>query len=160
MKSFEIFNGEKTINVDYPTSLDEITTDWLEKVTEKVIPAPNYSLIALVYRENIATVIMSYKQKKKGFDTPVVPLFVKHGETTTDFIADIEIKDKLLIPVSALVNAHHVVCPDNNLSISKLISLVSSDFSASKRALENNFTACFVEFKIVQNFDIVADYKK
>ena len=158
MKEFVVRSEGKVYTFKYPQKIDEVSTAWLMAVSEGVEVSPNHCLIALFYRDSIANVVMTYKQKKKSLQASVTPVFVKHGATDVKYIKDIPCGSKLLIGTSELMNAHHVVIPYNTLSINKLTTLLDDDNTASQRALNNNFTCYFVEFKIVDNYTIQANY--
>lgn len=158
MKEFSVKSEGKVYTFKYPQRINEVSTTWLTAVSEGVEVSPNHCLIALFYRDSIANVVMTYKQKKKSLQASVTPVFVKAGATDVDYIKTIPCGSKLLIGSSELMNAHHVVIPYNTLSINKLTTLLDDDNRASQRALNDNFTCYFVEFKIVDNYTIQANY--
>lgn len=144
-----------------PTDLKEITPKFLTSITEDVIVANDYSLVAVCYREKLSSIILSLKQNK-NLTTAVVPLFVKRGYTEENkFQPFIEIGDKLLISASQLSLGYHVAVPNNPLNINKLLAYFDGDREAYTRALNitNNSYVYFLEFKIVPNCDIIAIYK-
>ncbi len=158
MKKFTVTNGDEIVAFDYPTNVNEIDMDWLKEQASKIGVAGNRCLIALVHIEKIATIVMTFKQKRKDVSTSVIPIFIKAGETDSEFIKNLHTKDKLIIPTSSLVNAIHVKVPGNRLSLGALTSVLEGDPGAFARANADNFTACFVEFKLIQNFEIAGSY--
>lgn len=160
MKTFELINPDKTVVFNFPTSLNEITEDYLLNVTKNVNIANDYTLVAIIYHESLGSVILARKQSKKTMTTGVVPVFVKSGATDNDFIKSAKCKDKLIIPSSQLSIGYHVVAPANTLSLDYFINILDKDFEVAKRN-NNNYGkehCFFVEFKIVANCDIVGFY--
>ena len=159
MKEFKVINGEEIKTFAYPTNVKEIDRDWLRAMGDNIKVAPNRSLIALVHIEQIATVVLTFKQRKKEVPTSVVPIFVKAGESDSEF-TNMPIGTTLIIPTSSLVNAIHIKVPGNQLSLGAFTAALENDNEAYKRAVAYNFRACFVEFKIIQNYEIAGAYNK
>lgn len=162
MKDFTVKTEGKDMIFHFPTSMDEITSGYLEKVTEHIQVADNYSLVAIVYHETIGSVIIARKQSKKGLTGAVVPMFVKAGYTDNEFINSASCKDKLIIASTQLNLAHHVACPINTLSLDYFIRAIDKDNELFKR-YNNAFgkePVYFVDFKLVPNCDIVGYYEQ
>lgn len=160
MKTFQVITPSKVVEFKFPTSLKELSSEYLKAVTANVEVANHYSLVGIIYHEKLANIIMTYKQKKQGFTTGVVPIFIKAGKTDNEFIAKAKIKDKLIIPSTQLSLGHHVAAPKNTLSVSYFTNLLSKDIGAYQRAIQNggDEECFFVEFKLVPNSDIVGLY--
>lgn len=160
MKRFELINGTDRIIFKFPTKLSEITPSYLRIVTAGVHIADNYTLVGLIYRETLGSIIIARKQSKKGLTSGVIPIFIKSGETTNEFNKKITIKSKLIIPPSFLMAGHHVVSPINTLSIDTFIKYLDKDTTVAQRYNNNygNEECYFVEFKLVPNSDIVGYY--
>lgn len=160
MKRFELINGTDRIIFKFPTKLSEITPSYLRIVTAGVHIADNYTLVGLIYRETLGSIIIARKQSKKGLTSGVIPVFIKAGETTNEFNKKIAIKSKLIIPSSFLIAGHHVVSPINTLSIDTFIKYLDKDTTVAQRYNNNygNEECYFVEFKLVPNSDIVGYY--
>lgn len=161
MKTFELITPEKTVVFNFPTSLNEITQDYLLSVTENVNVANDYSLVAIVYHESLGSIILARKQSKKSMSAGVIPVFVKSGITDNSFIKSANCKDKLIISTSQLSLGHHVAAPSNTLSLDYFINILDKDFEVAKRN-NNNYGkehCFFIEFKIVPNCDIIGFYK-
>lgn len=160
MKRFELINGNKKIIFKFPLSMDEISPSYLRAVSAGIHVADNYTLVALIYRETLGSIIIARKQSKKGLTSGVIPIFVKAGATTNDFNKKITIKSKLIIPASALMTAHHVASPLNTLSIDTFIKYLDQDTTVAQRYNNNygNEECYFVEFKLVPNCEIVGYY--
>lgn len=147
-------NGKNGVNVlTYPTSLDEITPEYLKEVTNDIVLSENYSLIGVCYREKLSNIILSVRQNKKSTDIPVVPIFIKGRK-------DIETGDKLVISPSQIAIGHHVNAKKNVLTINNLLHYVDGDGMAFGNASKYKDFVYFLEFKIVPNCDIVGYYKK
>lgn len=160
MKEFSLTIPEGEVKFNFPTSLDEITSQYLQQITNHVQIADNYTLVGIVYHETLGSIIISRKQAKKGFTSGVVPIFIKSGKSDNDFLNSAKTKDRLIVPSSALQLAHHVVIPSNTLSLDCFIKFLDKDTNVAQR-YSNNYGkehCFFVEFKIVPNADIVGFY--
>ena len=160
MKQFELINGDDKIIFKFPTSLTEISSTYLKRVTAGIHVADNYTLVGLVYRETLGSIIIARKQSKKSLTSGVIPVFIKAGETTNEFCKNIAVKSKLVIPSSALMSAHHVVSPINTLSLDVFIRYLDKDTTVAQR-YNNSYgqeLCYFVEFKLVPNCDIIGYY--
>lgn len=156
MEKFSVFVQDKEYEFEYPTSIEELDTDWLKEVTSNITPADHYSVIALVYKESLNAVVTTYKQKKKGLTSSVIPVFVKCGNTDSAFIKSINTKDMLIIQPNMLQLASHLTVPANTLSIDTLTNFLDGDRDAFTRTLGHRNKVCFVEFKLIANNDIIA----
>lgn len=150
-------NGSYILNL--PTSLNEITSDYLIDVTSSINVAPNYSLIGICYREAFSSVLFANNTKKKNLTTAVVPIFVKCGKCDNDFINNILIGDKLIISSSQIALGQHVNAPYNTLTINHIINCTLGDTNIYKESLKYNDPCYFLEFKLVPNVDIVGVHK-
>lgn len=154
-------NGKRgSYKLTLPTKLSEITVEYLEAVTKDVKPADNYTLIAVCYREKLSTIIMNAKQNK-AMTTAVVPIYVKRSfKDVKDINIPLSITDKVIISGSDLSLGHHVICPNNSLTINNFVSYVEGDGFAYQNALKLNAYVYFLEFKLVPNCAIVGAYKE
>lgn len=158
MLEFNVNGNQGEFQVKLPTSLSELTPDYLTTVTKGINVAPNYSLVGLCYREKLSTIILSIRQRKKQIDTPVVPIFIKTGAVNDYFIESINIGNKLIIPGSDLAIGNHVSTPKNLITINNILELVEGDKDIYQEALANNEYCYFLEFKIVPNCAIKGYY--
>lgn len=161
MKQFELINGEQKVTFNFPTSLNEITKEYLDKVTENVKVADNYVLVGVVYHETLGSIIITRKQSKKSFTSGVVPVFVKAGKIDNEFFNNIESKDKLILSSQQISMGQHVVCPSNVLSLDCFIKHLDKDTTVAQR-YANNYgkeECYFVEFKLIPACEIVGYYK-
>lgn len=160
MTEFPIYSSDAEVVLHLPNSIGEISDEWLKEITQSIKVADNYSLLAIVYREKLSSVILA-KSQKKQITAPITPLFVKAGANDSSFISNIECKNKIIISNSQLALGHHVVVPNNELSFERFLRYCDSDTKNTyQRALEHfsNAYVCFVDFKIVPNCDIIGNY--
>ena len=160
MLKFEVNSKNGNILMNLPTKLSEITSEYLSSVTSDVVIADNYSLIGILYKESLASVILANNRKQKNITTAIVPIFVKAGNTTTDYINNISCGDKIIIAPSDIAMGHHVVCPKNKITINNIISYCDGDKTAYQRALNISEACYYLEFKIVPNCNIHGNYKE
>lgn len=160
MKQFNLINDDKKITFNFPTSLAEISEDYLKSVTDSINVADHYVLIGLVYHESLGRLILARKQSKKSITSGVTPIFIKAANVSTDFIKSIKTKDKLVIGSQQISLAQHVIAPKNTLSIDCFIKYLDKDVTVASR-YNNNYgnEECFlVEFKLISSCDIIGFY--
>lgn len=142
--------GDNVI-INLPTKLAEITPAYLKEVSDHIGIASDYSLIAIIYRDKLANIINS-QRNKKDTSVSVICKFVKCGDTDNKFIKNITCGDTCVISSGDLSIAHHVGCDYNDLSLSKILAIASQSDDIYRKALnygfENNY---FVEFKLIPN---------
>lgn len=160
MKQFRLLANGKEVTFNFPTSLNEITSEYLENVTKQINVADYHCLVAIVYHESLGSVILARKQAKKGLTGAVVPIFIKAGNTNDEFIKSIKCKDKLIIPSSQLSLSYHAAAPANKISLDYFLRILDKDTNVAAR-YSNNYgkeECFFVEFKIVPNVNIIGFY--
>ena len=160
MKTFSLETENRVYDFKFPTSLSEITAEYLDNVTANVVVADNYTLVGIVYHETLGSVILARKQSKKTITSGVVPIFIKAGNTDNGFIKSAKCKDKLIIASSQLSLGHHVAAPANTISLDYFIKTLDKDNTVAKR-YNNTYgqeECYFIEFKLVPNCDIVGFY--
>lgn len=140
-------NGKYLLNL--PTSIDEVKDNYLKEFGNEVEVADDYILVALLYREKLANIILSDRQNKNKIDAAVIPLFVKGGVQHSQFIYNIPFGAKVVISGSDLSLGHHVYCVNNHLTINKVLWYTQGDGFAYQNALKNNQYCYFIEFKII-----------
>lgn len=150
-------NGK--FEVTLPTNLSEIPNEYLYDVTKDIVIANEYSLICLCYCEALSSVLFANNTKKGKITTGVVPIFVKHGDTNNTYIRKIDCGDKLVIAPSDIAMGHHVVAPNNKITIDNILRCTDGDNKIYQEALKFNKPCYFLEFKIVPNCNIHAFYK-
>lgn len=158
MLTLELNGKEGKFLANLPTSIKEITEDYLKDVTSKVVVAPNYSLIGIVFKEKLSTIILASRSKKDNKGIPVIPIFIKAGKCDDEFVNYINVGDKLIISNSDIMMGHHVSTPENKLTINNFLAIGEGDAELYKKAASNNEYCYFVEFKLVPNCNIHGRY--
>lgn len=151
-------NGKQILTL--PTKVSDLTPEYLAYLTDDIMIADNYSLVALCHKEKLSAFVLAGRSKKDQMNTSVIPLFVKRGyHEDNDYMSRIEVCDKLLITPTALSLALHVNSPRNTLTMGHLINAIEGDKNAHINALKLNTDVIFVEFKIIPNNEILGVYK-
>lgn len=160
MKQVVLVNDGIKFEFNFPTSIAEISDDYLKAITNNVKVADNYSLLAIIYRETLGSMVLANKQKRSSMASGVIPVFVKAGKTDNEFINSLTLKDKVIIASSELMQGHQVNVVGNELSISKFWSILEKDKSIASR-YNNDYgkeKCCFIEFKLIPNCSLVGYY--
>lgn len=143
--------GKFTLNL--PTMFKEISNEYLDNAVKHITVAPEYSLVALIYREKLAVILNSAKQNKE-MNTSVVPVFIKAGATDSKFIKSIKLGNKVIVTGSDLSIGIHVNSPMNALSIPNIVAVCEGDNNIYREAMTSTEYCHFVEFKLVPNVAI------
>ena len=164
MKEFIVKTEMSEVKFNFPTKLEELTSEYLLGVTEGITVAPNYSLIGIVYHEKISTLFMTCRSKKKNASIGIIPIFIKSGKSDESIVSTAKVGQKLLISNSQIQLAHHCAAPSNRLTLDYFAKIVDANIDKDlyQTLLVNNDSqeVLFVEFKIIPNCDIVALYDK
>ena len=160
MLKFEVNGKHGSIIMNLPTKLSEITPEYLNEVTSNVVIADNYSLIGIIYRESLASVILANNRKQKNITTAIVPVFIKSGITNTEYIKNMSCGNKIVIAPSDIAMGHHVTCPKNKITINNILEYCADDKEAYKKAIGISQACYYLEFKIVPNCNIHGNYKE
>lgn len=162
MRQFVIETKKEKVTFNFPTSLSEITPNYLTTVTSNINVANHHVLVAMVYHNTIPNIIMVGKSKKKNENFGVNVVYVKGGEENVDFIKNIKTGHRLLIDSSQLSLGHHVAVPANKLTLNNFTNVLSectdSDIYAKAVKENDDREVMFVEFKIVPATAIIAEY--
>ena len=150
MLKLEVNGSAGKFLVNVPTVFSEISKEYLDNAVKHIEVAPEYSLVALIYREKLAVILNSAKQNKE-MNTSVVPVFIKAGTTDSKFIKNIKLGNKVIITGSDLSIGIHVNSPLNSLSIPNVVAICNGDNEVYKNAITNTEYCHFVEFKLVPN---------
>ena len=148
MKTFNVNGKLGSFNLNLPESLEEISTDYLNECTNFIHPAPNYALVAVVYKDSLA-VVRTAAKKNQAANVSVIPVFIKAGETDSEFIKGLSIGDKCVISGSDLSIGNHINSPYNKITPNNVISICEGDRDIYSKALTLKTPVCFVEFKLV-----------
>ena len=148
MKTFKVNGDAGSYLITLPQSLDEIGTDYLKQCTDFINPAPNYAVVAVVYKDSLSLILTAYK-KKTATNMAVVPVFIKAGTNDSEFIKSIELGDKVVVSGSDLSIGHHIQAPFNKITPTIITALCEGDKDIYKEAMIMTEPVCFVEFKLV-----------
>ena len=160
MLTLKTSNTRGVYELNLPTSLNEIDESYITEVTSHIKVDANYTLIGLIYREKLSTLVLAATRNKKTSDIAVIPIFVKAGESDSKFINSLNIKDKLIISPSDIMMGYHVSAPNNLLTINNILDLVEGDPVVNKKLMNINEQCYFIEFKLVPNCNIHGAYEK
>ena len=148
MKTFKVNGDAGSYLITLPQSLDEIGTDYLKQCTDFINPAPNYAVVAVVYKDSLSLILTAYK-KKTATNMAVVPVFIKAGTNDSEFVKSIELGDKVVVSGSDLSIGHHIQAPFNKITPKIITSLFEGDKDIYKEAMIMTEPVGFVEFKLV-----------
>lgn len=148
MKTFKVNGDAGSYLITLPQSLNEIGTDYLKQCTDFINPAPNYAVVAVVYKDSLSLILTAYK-KKTATNMAVVPVFIKAGTNDSKFIKSIELGDKVVVSGSDLSIGHHIQAPFNKITPTIITALCEGDKDIYKEAMLMTEPVCFVEFKLV-----------
>lgn len=148
MKSFEVNGNAGSYLIRLPQSLEEISAEYLTHCTDFINPAPNYAVVAVVYKDSLSLVLTSFK-KKTPTNMAVIPVFIKSGATDSEFIISLNLGDRIVIAGSDLSIGHHIKSPYNKITPSTICSVCEGDKDIYKKAMSMQEPVCFVEFKLV-----------
>ena len=160
MLTLKTSNARGVHELNLPTSLNEINESYITEVTSHIKVDANYTLIGLIYREKLSTLVLASTRNKKTSDIAVIPIFVKAGESDSKFINSLNIKDKLIISPSDIMMGYHVSAPNNLLTINNILDLVEGDPIVNQKLMNINEQCYFIEFKLVPNCNIHGAYEK
>ena len=165
MKEFIIGEGSNGFKMNLPTSLNEITEDYLRGVTNHISIAPYHCIVALVYRCKLPEII-STARKKKDLATAIVPLFVSANPTinsekeTINMFSSMKTGDKIIIAGTDIERGYHLTCPKNFITIDNVVRVYNSDSNFAKGVMMDQNYYYFIDFKLVPITDIKGFYSR
>ena len=148
MKTFKVNGNAGSYLINLPQNLEEIGTKYLTKCTDFINPAPNYAVVAIVYKDSLSLVLTNFK-KKTPTNMAVIPVFIKSGITDSEFINSLNTGDKVVIAGSDLSIGHHINSPYNKITPNTICAVCDGDKDIYKKAISIKEPVCFVEFKLV-----------
>ena len=149
MKNFKVNGDLGEFELNLPESLEEIPVDYFKECTDFVHPAPNYALVAVVYKDSL-NLILTAAKKKEGANVQIIPVFVKAGDTDSEFIKSLELGDKIVVSGSDLSIGNHINSPYNKITPNTIVNVCQNagrEFYQSTLGL--NTPICLVEFKLI-----------
>ena len=148
MKTFKVNGKNGSYVINLPQSLEELGTEYLSKCTDFINPAPNYAVVAVVYKDLLSLVLTAAK-KKTPVNTAVIPVFIKAGENDSEFIKSINLGDRVVVSGSDLSIGHHISSPYNKITPSYISLICDGDKDIYRDSMTMQEPVCFVEFKLV-----------
>ena len=148
MKAFKVNGKAGSYVINLPQSLKEIGTEYLSDCTKFINPAPNYAVIAVVYKDLLSLVLTASK-KKTPVNAAVIPVFVKAGDSDSEFIKSINLGDRVVVSGSDLSIGHHISSPYNKITPSTISIICDGDKDIYRESMAMKEPVCFVEFKLV-----------
>lgn len=130
-----------------PTTLSEINFEYLNKITQHIHVAPDYALIAVVYKVRPIEIVSSVKQNKNA-NVGAVASFIK-GNSAPGFYDNIKLGDTVVIAPADIALGHTVRVVNNNLTPTKLLELAETNPDLNKKLIGVMTPTYFVDFKIV-----------
>lgn len=130
-----------------PTTISEVNFEYLNKITQHIHVAPDYALIAVLYKVRPIEIVSSVKQNKNA-NVGAVAAFIK-GNYTPGFYDNIKLGDTIIIAPSDIALGHTVRVVNNNLTPSKLLELAETNPDLNKKLIGVMTPTYFVDFKIV-----------
>lgn len=148
MKTFKVNGKAGSYVINLPQSLEEIGTKYLDDCTKFINPAPNYAVVAIVYKDLLSLVLTASK-KKTPVNAAVIPVFVKAGDSDSEFIKSINLGDRVVVSASDLSIGHHINSPYNKITPSIISVICDGDKDIYREAMTMQELVCFIEFKLV-----------
>ena len=142
----------KVYHFSIPTTLSEVTEDYLKAVTVNVIPEKYWAVVAVICRTDLAT--LCNDNKKNGTVSATYKLVKKNDPDNVISAKDGSI---LLCEGTSVMRGLEIAAPDNVLAPSKIIEYVKAHNEAVRRSEDKiNFangryykTVMFVTFKLI-----------
>lgn len=148
MKKFEVNGKFGSYIFNLPENLSEIPTKYFEECTAFVHPAPDYALVAVVYKDSLSLILTAAK-KQKPVNASIIPVFVKLGKSESEFANSLKVGDKIVVAGSDLSIGHHINSPYNRITPNNIVRLCEGDNDIYREAMVTSATICLVEFKLV-----------
>nr|DAH00356.1 MAG TPA: hypothetical protein [Crassvirales sp.] len=154
-------NGKQGVfTLNLPTTLSDITKEYIANVTSHIEVDDNYTIVGVVFREKLSTLILANRRNKKNSDIAAIPIFVKAGKTNSELITKLDVGEKLIIAPSDIMLGHHLSAPTNLLTINNILNIIEGDMDVYNKVLGVQEQCYFIEFKLVPNCAIHGAYKK
>ena len=148
MKAFKVNGKAGSYFIELTQNLEEIGTKYLDDCTKFINPAPNYAVIAVVYKDLLSLVLTASK-KKTPVNAALIPVFVKAGDSDSEFIKSINLGDRVVVSGSDLSIGHHISSPYNKITPSTISVICDGDKDIYRESMTMQEPVCFVEFKLV-----------
>ena len=149
--------GAFTLNL--PTTLSDITKEYISNVTSHIEVDANYTVVGVVFRERLSTLILASRKNKKNSDIAAIPIFVKAGKTDSELINKLDVGEKLIVAPSDIMLGYHLSAPANLLTINNILNIIEGDTEIYNKVIGIQEACYFIEFKLVPNCNIHGAYK-
>lgn len=159
---FIIKNPEKSFNVGYPTSIDEIKLSYFDKLLDNITLQEHYCIIALCFKEKVSNIAMSIKESRNTTSnvTPIIAKIATNNE------CGYSQGEKAVIDRTNLERGIHLPVSNNWIGVAGFENYVKSNSKLLNSLIKgdywkNEFNSVtpeiyLVEFKIIPIRDIVA----
>lgn len=168
----KIENDKMPYSIYVPTSLEEIDIDYLNQTLDNVVVAPNYCIIALIYKTKLFSLISNMKSNQNGTVQCVVKLAKSHNN---ELVQGNIIGNTVVINRSSIEMGTHLTIPDNILNPIEVAKYCEKDPDLVKAILTGAYFndgtktsdhvaklespyCYFVEFKMVPYTDICGGF--
>lgn len=159
----QIKSEKKSYGINFPTSVDELTSDVLTSITEQVKLPKHYCIIALCFKTRLFDFVVAMNSKKEH-SISVVPVLAKISEEDADE-TNAAVSDKVILSRSALEMGTHLSLPVM-ISTDNARNYLASDDALTKsiitrsnpifKDMTKRDNIIVLEFKIVPVSDIKA----
>lgn len=156
MLNVNVEGSGKGSYLSLPTTIDEVSLDYLTGVTSDVRIEPNYALVALCVSDKLST-LCSNSNKNKSIDVKAISVFVRSNDPNKAI--DVLPGEKLICAPTDIMMGHEVTAPRNVLSPSKVAKLVNSTKELSAKIFTYTEHIWLVTFKLVPLNAIHGSYK-
>lgn len=156
MITINVEGSDKSRVLNLPTTIDEITLDYLNGVTSDVRIEPNYALVALLVSDKLSTLCVP--NNKKSIDVKAIAVLVRANDPNN--VGEAQVGEKLICAPTDIMMGHEVTSPMNVLSPSKVSKLIASDKALLARIYSYTEPVWLVTFKLVPLNTIHGSYKK
>jgi hypothetical protein len=163
MKEFTVTDGKQDFAFRLPTKISEITSDYLKAVTDDIVIAPYYAVIASIYRAKLPEVISTNK-KSKAMAVAIVPVFVKANLNGTiedgiiEMFNQLDAADRIIIAGTDIERGYQLSTPKNMITMENVIKIYNHDNNFAKEVMIDQNYYFFVDFKMVPITDIKGKY--
>lgn len=159
----QIKSEKKSYGINFPTSVDELTSDVLTSITEQVKLPKHYCIIALCFKTRLFDFVVAMNSKKEH-SISVVPVLAKISEEDATE-TNAAVSDKVILSRSALEMGTHLSLPVM-ISTDNARNYLASDEALTKsiitrsnpifKDMTKRDNIIVLEFKIIPVSDIKA----
>lgn len=141
-------------NLNLPTSLSEISNEYLKSITDDITIAEHYALIAISYKAKLIDLLMT-ANNKKPINTVATYSFIKANVTKDSFLSTIPVGTKLIVNDDQVNLYKPINIPTNVLSIKNILNHTVGDKVLYSKTMSIHDDIYCLEFSIVPMIDIL-----